>query len=337
MNLKDILIMEVPSGALKLAFKDEGLVGKNNTEEMAESIASEKPTRASALATEFQFAGSTAVNVHILMSKIAPELHVKTFFKSYLVEKFGPTIFASGIRPILTEKPQLMRSYDLGEKLVLAFSFLGPQKRYLDNYEVVVRRPQMLDYVVVHFSPFSLEIRSSLAHNELFKRAVLDIMGIEVEVDVAWDKLTKLNDVQSIDLAKSLSAQLKAAKHKMTEGVYATKAVTATTQVDDLAATPEYQAEFKGKPMKKKTLVYKFRYSFGYEEDVSFVITDEGLWFRTKVGEEVISDMLAHILKIKYPSEEPIGELTVEYEEIVSEDVVIEQLTVEYEGIAPGE
>jgi len=316
LNLKDILIMEVPSGALRLVFKTEGLTGKSITEEMAESIASEKPTRASELASQFQFAGTTAVNVHILMSKISAKWHAKEFFKSYLVDKFGGYIFDNGIRPTLTEKPQLMRSYDLGEKLVLAFSFLGTQKRYMENYEIVVRRPQLLEYVIVHFSPFSLEIRSSLAQNELFKQAVLDIM--EIQDEVVWDKLTKLNDEQAIELAKSLSARLKAAKHKMTEGDYATKAVTAHTQVGDLAASAEYQAEFSGKPMKKKTLVYRFCYSFGYEEDVSFVITDEGLWFRSKVGEEVISHMLDHILKVKYPIEDATDDTTEEYEEIAS-------------------
>ena len=71
-------------------------------------------------------------------------------------------------------------------------------------------------------------------------------------------------------------------------------------------------------PMKKKTLVYKFNYSFGYEEDVSFVITDEGLWFRSKVGEEVISHMLEHILKIKYASEEATDDTADDYEEIAS-------------------
>jgi len=155
LNLKDILIMEVPSGALKLVFKAEGLSGKTITEEIAESIATEKPSRASELASQFQFAGSTAVNVHILMSKISTEWHSKDFFKSYLINKFGESLFVNGIRPALTDKPQLMRSYDLGDKLVLAFSFLGSQKRYMENYEVVVRRPQMLEYVIIHLSFFT--------------------------------------------------------------------------------------------------------------------------------------------------------------------------------------
>ncbi|MEC0136106.1 hypothetical protein P4H94_04290 [Paenibacillus macerans] len=86
----------------------------------------------------------------------------------------------------------------------------------------------------------------------------------------------------------------------MTEGVYSTKEVTANPQVEDLEAEEDYQKEFNNQPVKKKTLSFKFPYSFGFEDEVSYVITDEGLWFRSNVGEEVISHVFNTILDIKF-------------------------------------
>jgi len=130
---------------------------------------------------------------------------------------------------------------------------------------------------------------------------MLEIMGIEDEV--VWDKLTKLTEEQSKELARALNARLRAAKHKMTEGVYATKEVTATTEVEDLEGEEQYRNEFQNQPTKKKTLAFTYNYSFGFEETVSYVITDEGLWFRSEVGEEVIQHVFSEILKIKFPQE----------------------------------
>jgi hypothetical protein len=318
MSLKDILIMEVPTGALKQIITDRKLdARKNSAEEMAEEISDKAPEMGRMLADQFQFAGATAVNIHVMMSGIEAEWHDKDFFREHLINKYGREIFTRGVRPQLNEKPQLIRAYELGNKLVLAFSFLGSPRRFLEDYEIVVRSPQILEYVIIHFSPFAFEIRASQSQNELFKQAVLDVMDIRGEV--YWDKITKLNDQQANELARKLGARLRAAKHKMTEGVYATKEVTASTQVEDLQETDEYQQEFKNTPMKKKTLVFKFKYSFGFEEDISYVITEEGLWFRTKVGEEVIEHVLHEILKIKFPKMDPEQEQTLEETEYVVE------------------
>lgn len=187
--------------------------------------------------------------------------------------------------------------------MVLAFSYLGRPRRYLEDYEIVIRSPQILDYVIIHFSPFAVEIRVNQSQNEIFKKAILSLMDIDSEV--VWEKLTKLSEEQARELAGVLKARLRAAKHKMTEGVYATKEVTANTQVEDLEIQEQYQLEFSNQPMKKKTFVFRHEYSFGYvEENVSFYITDEGIWFRSNVGEEVIAHVLKEILKIKFPQDE---------------------------------
>jgi hypothetical protein len=302
MSLKDVLIMEVPSGVLKQVLKNEKIDAKlTSLEEMAEALYDKKPQKAIELANQFQFAGSTAVNLNIIMSGIGPEWYNKNYFKKHLEKKFGENLFTSGIRPTLDRKPKLIQAYELGEKIVLAFSFLGPSKRYLENFQIVSRRPQIVEYVVIHFSPFAIEVRASHDQNQVFIEAVLDIMDIKDEV--VWDKATKLTDEQANMLAKELGAKLRAAKHKMTEGVYATKEVTAHTQIDDLQNTEQYIKEFSNQPMKRKTLVFEYTYSFGYNDSISYVITDEGLFIRSKVGEEVISYILEKILKIRYPKE----------------------------------
>lgn len=312
--------MEVPSGALKQIISERKLDARRNSiEEMAEEISDKDPEVGRTLADQFQFAGATAVNMHVMMSGIPAVWHDKDFFRTHLINKYDNTIFIHGIRPQLNEKPQLIRAYELGNKIVLAFSLLGSPRRFLEDFEIVVRSPQILEYVVIHFSPFAFEIRASQSQNEVFKQAVLDVMDIEGEV--YWNKITKLNDHQANELARMLGARLRAAKHKMIEGVYATKEVTANTQVDDLEETEEYKKEFTGTPMKKKTLVFRFKYSFEFEEDISYVITDEGLWFRTKVGEEVIEHVLYEILRIKFPQTDIEIDQAIDEEELVVETI----------------
>jgi hypothetical protein len=335
MNLKDVLIMEVPSAALKNVVKSRQIEARlSSNEEMAAAIAEKDSGFANELADEFKFAGSTAVNLNILMSGISPEWHDKEFFKRKLREKFSEAIFTSGIRPNLEVIPKLIRAYEHEEKLVLAFSFLGPARRYLDDFEIVSRRPQIVEYVVIHFSPFAIEVRANHEQNIMFRDSVLSIMGIQHEV--VWEKATKLSEEQANELARNLKARLRAAKHKMIEGPYATKEVTANTQVEDLENDEAYKKEFNNQPMKKKTLVFDYDYSFGYSDTISYVITDEGLWIRSKAGEEVISHILNHIIKIRYPSdmsEEELDENEFEQaqleEEHIKEQHIEEQIAIE--------
>lgn len=321
MDLRDLLIMEVPSGALKKVIRKNKIEAKlNSIEEMASAIAEKDVENGDLLVNEFRFAGSTSVNLNIIMKGISPVWHNKEYFKNYLENKFSKDIFNQGIRPMLDTTPKLIRAYELGEKLVLAFSFLGPARRFLDDFQIVSRRPQIVEYVIIHLSPFAIEVRASHDQNKLFRDAILKIMS--VETDVVWDKATKLNDQQALDLAKKLNAKLRSAKHKMTEGVYATKEVTANTQVEDLEITEQYQKEFSNQPMKKKTFIFNYTYSFGYEDKISYVITDEGLWLRSKVGEEVISHILDKIIEIRYSSETESEDM---FDEELEEGILIKE------------
>lgn len=306
MSLKDELVMQVPNSVLKYLVKNEGLEEQtklNSSEEMAHVISTQRISTAKHVVDEFKFAGSTAINVHMMIDGISAEWHNINHFKNHLIKKIGPDLFNRGMRPELSKEPKLIRVHELDNRMVLAFSYLGTPRRYLEEYEIVVRSPQVLDYVIIHFSPFAIEVRASQSQNDLLKKAVLEIMDIKSEV--VWDKLTKLNDEQARKLANVLNARLRAAKHKMTEGVYATKEVTANTQVEDLETQEQYRLEFSNQPMKKKTFVFRHEYSFGYiDENVSFYITEEGLWFRSNVGEEVIKHVFDEILQIKFPKDE---------------------------------
>ncbi|WP_088321258.1 hypothetical protein [Bacillus wiedmannii] len=301
MHLKDVLIMEVPAGALKEIIKKKNINAKiNSIEEMATAVNDYDDGIANELANEFKFAGRTSLNFNIMMNSIPDTWKDKQYFKQKLVEKYGDAILSQGTRPELDKIPKLIKVYEKHEKLILAFSFLGSPKRYLENFEIVSRCPQMVEYVIIHFSPFAVEVRAKAEQNKLFCNAVLDIMDIPTEKAV-WDKVTKLTEEQANKLARNIGARLRSAKHKMLEGVYATKEVTAHTQIQDLQSTKQYQEEFGEQPMKRKTLVFKYEYSFGYEDNISYVITDEGLLIRSKVGEEAISHLLKEILKIRFP------------------------------------
>jgi len=164
MNLRDILVMQVPSGALKQVVKNENLEDKarlSASEELAEAISRNIPEKGQQLANEFRFAGATAVNVHMMIGGISAKWHDMQFFKDHLIKKYSGALYSHGLRPVLSATPQLIQAHELEDKLVLAFSYLGTPRRYWENYEIVVRSPQILDYVVVHFSPFAIEVRAN--------------------------------------------------------------------------------------------------------------------------------------------------------------------------------
>lgn len=324
MNLRDVLVMEVPTGVLKAVVKSKGYESKlNSTEEMATAIAEQGGIFGNELATEFKFAGSTAVNLNIIMKGISPIWHNKDYFKRNLAAKFSPEIFTRGIRPQLEKKPKLIQAYELGDKLVLAFSFLGSPRRYFEDFQIVSRSLQMVEYVIIHFSPFAVEVRASSENNKVFRDTIIEIMGIELD-QVVWEKATKLSELEANELANRLEAKLRAAKHKMTEGPYATKEVTANTQIDDLEADEQYKLEFNNQPMKKKTLTFDFTYSFGYQDVISYVITDEGLWIRSKAGEEVITHILEQIINIRYEGVNPQSDSEEEITSYLENELVAE-------------
>ncbi|WP_187418456.1 hypothetical protein [Neomoorella thermoacetica] len=305
MDLKDVLAMEVPKAALKyIAQTNELKPGGTSIEHYADVLVHSPKTIdiAKVLARQYRYAGRTAVNLFIPTSGISRDWNNPKYFKAEMEKKYGPDIFTDGVKPQLTEEPKLIRIHEDGSRYILTFSYLGKPRRVLDNYEIVKRRPQLIDFVLIHFEPFMIEIRTPMQDTKKFKSAVLKAMGITkstFEEEVTWEQITKLTDKEALELAIILRAKLRNAKHQMLEGIYATKEVTASPTVKDLSKEEEYLKEFKDIPCKKRVFNFLFEHSYGLKEDISYQITDQGLNFITPVSEEVISFVLDKIIQIR--------------------------------------
>jgi|GEM_PF-2060912 len=306
MNLNEILAMTVPAKVMKTIVSNKEIESKKNSAEvMARAIVREQEQIGRNLAQQFRFAGSTPVNLSIAMSGIDSKWCAKDFFKSKLIEKYGSHIFDKGLRPNLDKTPQIINAFEYDDKIVIALSYLGNPNRVWENFETVLKYPQLVEYVVIHFAPFAIETRTKHERDDAFKDVILEFMNCNSKT-VIWEKATKLTEKQAKELAQRLKARLRSAKHKMTEGPYATKEVTAHTRIEDLGSHEQYKEEFNDQPMKSQTLVFNYQYSFGHKESVSYVITDNGLWIRSNVGEEVISYILEQIKEIRYPKQSSI-------------------------------
>lgn len=295
--------MEVPKGALRSVVVSNSLKpGGNAVEDYANIITISEKTKPIGLllVEQYQFAGRTAANWFSPISGIdKSKWKCKEEFKEFLIKKYGEGIIKNGLKPIPTQSPQLIKVIETSDKhLVLAFTYLGTARRVLENYQIVKRAPQLLDYVLLHFSPFVVEIRASATNIKKFQQALVKIMNLDPET-VTWDKVSRLTESEALELAKNLNAGLIGAKAKMTEGPYATKEVTANPNIKDLRQVEEYKKDFGGKPLKKQFLTFSYKHSFGLNEDINFVITDDGLNFTTPVSEDIISLVRTQIFDIK--------------------------------------
>lgn len=298
-KLEDLVAMEVPKPVLQyIAKKNKIKPGSNATGDYAKALVSSEKTKSTAeqLFNDYRFAGRTAVNIFTPLTGVDRQWDNIEVFHKKLLSKYGDKVF-TGLRPQLSEKPQLIQAYKRENSYVLAFSYLGRPRRQLVKYEIVKYKPQLLDYVIIHFNPFSVEIRAPLNKEKLFKAAVLEVMGIK-EDKVDWDMITRFSDKEAFMLAQSLKAGLKGAKHQMTEGIYATKEVVAHPNIN-LYEQEEYKKEFAGKPVKRQTLYFEYEYSFGLKEVISFRIADTGLNFISNVSEEVINHVISVFLNIR--------------------------------------
>lgn len=300
MRLEDLIAMEVPKPVLQFVAKENEIKPKGaGAEDYAVALVNSEKTKGTAevLASEYRFAGRTAVNIFTPLSGIDQEWNKKEYFIKRLAQKYSPEVFNNGLRPQLSEKPQLVNAFNRENSVVLAFTYLGKAQRQLIDYEIVKRSPQLLDYTVVHFNPFSIEIRAPFMKEKMFKTAVLETMDVDPS-KVEWDMVTRLSDKEAQSLAEVLGAVLIGAKHKMNEGIYDTKEVKANPEIN-LFEQDEYIREFAGLPCKKQTLCFQYRYSFGLPGEISFRITDTGLNFISDIPEEVITLVVQEILKIR--------------------------------------
>lgn len=299
MNLDDLLAMEVPSKQLKhlcsiYKIKPNG----NSLGDYAKAIAShnEAYKDGEILAEEFRYAGKTAVRIYKPIDSISDKFNDINYFENFLIEKYGNEILKTGLRLPPNEEPQLFKVAKYNKKLFLSFIYLGSERRIFRNYQIVKERPQNVDYLVLHFNPLLLEMRVPLNKDNLFKKAFLKVINMDEEID--WINMSMLSDTEANNLKDILGSELTRAKHKMTEGIYDSIEVSAKPDID-LAEEPDYQENYSDKPYSKLTFNFPFRYNNGVEDDISIVITKDGIIFRSMVSEEVIDHVIKQVLEIK--------------------------------------
>lgn len=303
-DLKDKLIMDVPSDVLKFIAKQNKIAaGGTTTADYAAALSLSERTIgiAGEVADSYKFAGRTAANLFEILG-LDPIWQKQDYFKKHLHKKFGEHIFTVGARPELSEHPQIVQVLEQNKKFILIFSYQDKPKPTIYNFEVVYRQQQHNDYVIVHFNPLLFEFRCPTTESHKYKYALLNMMGINTSnkgVNIAWDQITRLTDAEVLELAIALDARLRGSKVKMDEGPFATKEVTAAPSIPDLSKEPQYQAEFSGKKFRKLAYAFDYSYKYGFQQPISYQVTESGLNFITPVPEEVISFVLDKIIEIR--------------------------------------
>lgn len=189
-----------------------------------------------------------------------------------MLGKYGEELFSEqGIKAELSAKPKLYKIQEYENKWIVSLTFLGREIRVIRNYQLEKERPQYVDFIVLHFNPFLIEMRVAATKVPLFQEAFKNILDIAKEID--WFNLSKLSTVEARELKEVLGGGVTGAKHKMTEGIYDTVEVKAIEDVEDLFGEPEYQDSFSGTPFKSITFRFLYKHSIGLEESISMRIT----------------------------------------------------------------
>lgn len=300
MELEDLLIMEVPLKQLQHICNAFDLkTGGNSLSDYVRAIISNEPARsyASQLLNEYLFAGKTAVRLYKPLNLKGEQFKSINHFRTFLRGKYGERVFVEGLRNPPTDTPQIFKATEYRGKLYFSMICLGQERRFVRNYQIVKERLQIVDYIVVHFGPFMLETRVPVNRDRIYKDAFLNIIDAKEEIE--WLNLTNLSESETqVLINRELEGMLTGAKHKMTEGIYDTVEVSAKSDVN-LIDEPEYNETYSYKPYRSKRIMFPFRNSNGFVENISARITTEGIHFYSTVSEEVIEHVLSCVLKIK--------------------------------------
>lgn len=299
LKLEDLLIMEVPGKQLRHICSTYEIKPSGRTlEDYAKAITSDDTAYEDGekLLEEFRFAGKTSVRIYKPIGFTSNKLNDINSFKEFLVGKYGPEILGKGLRIDPDSKPRLFKASEYKGKLYLSFTYLGSERRVFKNYEIVKERPQNVDYLVLHFNPFLLQTRVPIQKENLFKKAFLEVLGINEEID--WFNMFKLSNPEAKKLRSILNGGLTCARHKMPEGIYDSIEVRAKPDID-LAQESEYQESYSNKPFSSLTFEFPFRYNNGLEEDISIRITKDGINFYSTVSEQVIECVIENVLAVK--------------------------------------
>ena len=161
MKLEDLLIMEVPAKQLQhVCAAFELKPGGNSLSDYAKAIVSNEHAKVHArrLIDEFYFAGQTAVRLYKPLNLAGDQFKSINHFKAFLRKRYGERIFGEGLRNPPTAMPQIFKATEYNNKLYLSMICLGQEIRFYKNYEIVKEQPHFVDYIVVHFNPFFLQM-----------------------------------------------------------------------------------------------------------------------------------------------------------------------------------
>lgn len=295
--------MEVPRRQLEKVVKDLRLHPESHTiEHYAKAIVSNESGKEEGeyLANEFRYAGKTATRLYyptaIFYDSLTP-LNSILFVKHLLTEKYGSRVFSNGLRVEPGEKPQLFKVDEYEGRLYLSFIFLGPERRVFRNYEVIKERPQNIDYLVLHFDPFMVQVRVANGKEGPFLGEIENIISGRNRLE--WVNITELNDLEAQKLKNDLNGQLIGAKHKTIEGEIVDTIEYRAKPNKNLDDAEEYQQNCSDKPYRNLTFKFPYMYNNGMEEGISLRISKNGINFYTTVSEQVIQYVLEKIIQIK--------------------------------------
>lgn len=302
-NLEERLIMEVPGKVLSHISKQKQLKVGGRIEEYAKALTlnPEWEQESKMLVQQYQYAGKTSIILHApTCFKWKESFRTIESVINFLRNKFGEGLFCTGIAIELSSKPKLFRADIEEERLILAFSLLGTETRYMENFTVVKRRPQMVYYVMIHKDSMIIESRIPINKKKIFQRAFLETFDIldEQEQD-EWYIYSDLTEVEIKNLRDIINCQLKGANHKMAEGIFDSIEVKANTDVEDLLEEDEYQEMFNGNPIMSANFYVEVQNSFGYNDKISFKIVKEGIQFLTSNSEESINYVVQNVIKVR--------------------------------------
>ena len=297
--------MEVPKKILQhVSSKNKLKPSGSSIESYAGAIAKYQQDIGKQVVASYRYAGRTTISLYKPLVGIDKRFNSQSLFKNYLVEKYGSGIFAQGLTPDIMDKPIIYSATELGNKIILCYTYLGQERRVFRQYKIVKERPQVIDYIVVHFNPLAIELRVPQSKALVFIKAFLET--IDGKSDAEWFNLTELSNREAKELIDRLEAGLKGAKHKMPEGPYDTVEVRANINVEDLFRDKSYQEEFSNTPYKNMTVSFSYSHNIGLEEKISLRINPKSINFYSAVSEEIIDYMIDNIFLIKHETTKQI-------------------------------
>lgn len=311
-KLKNQLQLQVPASVMRSILKQFEVKPISPTSESyADSLATEDKCAdaANAVLEQFAFAGKTLVTLWKPINDVTADMDDIEYFGTHLENKYSE-IFnkrRQGISP--TVEPQLSHAINLGDRIILEFIYQGRDQRTFNYQEgsVETMKPTLVDYVVVHFSPFMLEFRCPQTETNKFRSAMEELLGLDPDA-TDWFCESLMTESEIDELGNKLHASLRGAKHKMTHGAFDSVDLKAKDQVEDLYQEDEYMDLCGSEPTVSKSFSFEFLNDLGFTQQITFEITNTTavgrIFIRTNASEDAIRYVVNTIIEIRKKNQE---------------------------------